>query len=126
MMSQSPNLALILFTVVTNAAAQIMLKQGMTKVGAVGLSSARSPIETVLAIGLQPWVILGLLTFVVSMCSHLIVLSRVNLSFAYPFLSLAYVMVAAYSFFIFGEDISTARLIGYALIIAGTLAIAMS
>jgi multidrug transporter EmrE-like cation transporter len=115
---------MILFTVTTNAAAQIMLKQGMTLVGPVGFGG--SPVQTVLGIAAQPWVIAGLCTFVVSMASHLVVLSRVELSFAYPFLSLAYVMVAAYSFFVFGEDITALRLLGYAVICIGTIIIAMS
>ena len=54
----------------------------------------------------SPWVFLGLLTFVISMASHLYVLSKVELSFAYPFLSLAYVAVAVFAYFIFREDLN--------------------
>ena len=38
------------------------------------------------------------------MASHLYVLSKVDLSFAYPFLSLAYVAVALFAWFVFRED----------------------
>lgn len=117
-------IALILFTVTSNAAAQIMLKLGMTQVGAVSLEQGLVP--TVLRIALQPWVVFGLLTFGISMASHLIVLSRVDLSFAYPFLSIAYIIVAAYSFFFLGENITSPRLIGYGLICLGTLFVASS
>ena len=94
-------IGLILFTVTTNAAAQIMLKRGMLTLGPIG-GMESGIIGTVFSILFQPWVFLGLCMFVVSMASHLIVLSKVQLSFAYPFLSLAYVIVAAYAFFIFG------------------------
>ena len=118
-------IGLILFTVTTNAAAQIMLKRGMLALGPLSLGES-SVIGTAFSIVFQPWVFFGLTMFVVSMASHLIVLSKVQLSFAYPFLSLAYVIVAAYAFFIFGEDVGVLRMAGIALIMAGTVFISMS
>jgi multidrug transporter EmrE-like cation transporter len=114
----------ILFTVLTNAAAQILLKKGMTQVG--GFSTEGSLFDFALRTGLNPWVFFGLTTFVVSMVSHLIVLSRVELSFAYPFLSLAFVAVTAYSYFALSENVGTERLIGIGLICLGTLFVARS
>lgn len=118
-------LPLILFTVLTNAAAQIMLKKGMTGLGPLDIG-ADGLIATVFRVVFNPFVFLGLSTFVISMASHLIVLSRVQLSYAYPFLSLAYVVVAAYSYFFFAEDVGLARLAGIGLIVAGTILIAQS
>ena len=63
----------------------------------------------------SPWVFLGLCTFVISMASHLFVLSKVELSFAYPFLSLAYVAVAVFAYFVFREDLNALRIAGIAL-----------
>jgi drug/metabolite transporter (DMT)-like permease len=119
------SLVLILFTVVTNAAAQIMLKKGMTAIGALTLSADKM-VSTVFQVVFQPFVFLGLCTFVVSMASHLVVLSRVQLSFAYPFLSLAYVIVAVYAYFIFGEDVGALRIAGIAAICLGTVLISLS
>ena len=119
------SLALILFTVLTNAAAQIMLKRGMMSVGSLNLAE-NGLVSTVFSILFQPFVFLGLCTFVVSMASHLVALSRVELSFAYPFLSLAYVIVAAYAYFIFGEDVGTLRIMGIATICLGTVLISLS
>jgi len=116
---------LILFTVLTNAAAQIMLKKGMISVGGFA-SGGESAIDFMVKTFLNPFVFTGLCIFVVSMISHLIVLSKVELSFAYPFLSLAYVVVAAYAFFVFHEDVSLVRMGGIALICAGTVLIAQS
>lgn len=124
----SPALAFlpaILFTVLTNAAAQIMLKRGMMSVGALDIG-ADGLVWTVLKVVFSPFVFLGLATFVISMASHLYVLSKVQLSYAYPFLSLAYVVVAAYSYFFFAEDLNAARIAGIGLIVAGTILIAQS
>jgi multidrug transporter EmrE-like cation transporter len=118
-------LPLILFTVTTNALAQILLKKGMLAVGTFTFSGDTA-LATILRIAFQPFVIAGMLTFVISMASHLIVLSRVDLSFAYPFLSLAYVIVGIYSYFIFGENVNIYRATGIALICLGTLLIARS
>lgn len=116
---------LILFTVLTNAAAQIMLKNGMRTVGHFDFG-AGSLLATVPRVVLNPWVFFGLCTFVVSMASHLAVLSRVDLSFAYPFLSLAYVVVAVYAYFVFQEDLNAYRIAGIGLICLGTMLIAQS
>ena len=52
------------------------------------------------------------------MASHLFVLSKVELSFAYPFLSLAYVVVAVFAYFVFKEDVNALRIAGIGLICA--------
>jgi len=115
----------ILFTVLTNAAAQLLLKQGMMTFASPAWAGGHAALKLV-AVVLHPWVFAGLAMFVVSMASHMFVLSRVELSFAYPFLSLAYVAVAVASWYFFAETLDAPRLIGIALICAGTLFIAQS
>lgn len=115
----------ILFTVFTNAAAQLLLKQGMITLGPISFSS-ESLIHKVFQIVFNPWVFAGLLTFVISMASHLYVLSKVDLSFAYPFLSLAYVAVALFAWFLFKEDLGAMKIAGIAFICIGTILIAQS
>lgn len=116
-------LPFILFTVLTNAAAQMMLKYGMMQLGPLTFAGV-NPILKILQIVFSPFVFLGLCTFVVSMASHLFVLSKVELSFAYPFLSLAYVVVALAAWFLFKEDLNPYRIGGIALICLGTVLIA--
>lgn len=116
-------LPFILFTVFTNAAAQVMLKYGMMQLGALSFAGV-SPILKILQIVFSPFVFLGLCTFVISMASHLYVLSKVELSYAYPFLSLAYVVVAVAAYFLFREDLNAYRIGGIALICVGTILIA--
>lgn len=115
----------ILFTVLTNAAAQIMLKQGMMSLGPLTFT-ADTFIQRVFQIIFNPWVFIGLTTFVISMASHLFVLSKVDLSFAYPFLSLAYVIVAVIAWMVFKEELGIYKIAGIALICAGTILIAQS
>ena len=118
-------LPFILFTAMTNAAAQLMLKHGMMVLGPLTFAGV-NPLIKVLQIVFSPWVFAGLLMFVISMASHLYVLSKVDLSFAYPFLSLAYVAVAVFAYFLFREDLNAWRIAGIAFICVGTMLIAQS
>ena len=113
----------ILFTVFTNAAAQLMLKYGMLQLGALSFAGV-NPVVKILQIVFSPWVFFGLCTFVISMASHLFVLSKVELSYAYPFLSLAYVVVAVAAWLLFREDLNAMRIGGIAFICLGTVFIA--
>ncbi len=113
----------ILFTVLTNAAAQVLLKQGMLSLGPLSFS-AETAIGRIFQIVFNPWVFAGLTMFVISMASHLFVLSKVDLSFAYPFLSLAYVIVAVIAWLLFKEDLGAYKMAGIAFICVGTILIA--
>lgn len=115
----------ILFTVMTNAAAQLLLKYGMISLGSISFS-AETLIQRIFQIVFNPWIFAGLVTFVISMASHLYVLSKVDLSFAYPFLSLAYVMVALLAWWLFNEDLGTLKIAGIIFICIGTILIAQS
>ena len=116
---------LILFTVLTNAIAQILLKKGMLTLGSFDFGlHGFSSVAPRLVVNL--FILVGLLPFFISMASHLLVLSRVELSFAYPFLSLAYVVVAVYSYYIFGEDLNSYRVAGIGLICVGTILVSKS
>ena len=118
-------LAFILFTVATNAAAQLMLKQGMVTLSPAVLGQPNLLFKAVMIV-FSPWVFFGLLTFVISMASHMFVLSKVDLSFAYPFLSLAYVLVAVLAWQLFGEELGAYKIAGIAFICIGTVLIAQS
>ncbi|MFP1633441.1 transporter [Zhengella sp. ZM62] len=115
----------ILFTVMTNAAAQLMLKYGMMQLGELSFAGV-NPVLKLLQIVFSPWIFFGLCVFVISMASHLYVLSKVELSFAYPFLSLAYVAVAVFAYYVFREDLNALRIAGIGFICIGTVLIAQS
>lgn len=118
-------IAFILFTVFTNAAAQLMLKQGMVTMGPLTFT-LDTAISRIFQIVFNPWIFAGIVLFVASLASHLFVLSKVELSFAYPFLSLAYVVVVIFGYFIFAEDLNAWRLAGIGFICVGTILVARS
>jgi drug/metabolite transporter (DMT)-like permease len=116
-------IALILCSVGLAALAQITLKAGMNEVrssfGVVGLGT-----DSLRAVATTPTVWLGLVLFGLSAVVWLGVLSRVSLSFAYPFASLTYVVIVVVDRFVLGQSVPSARWIGVAAIVAGILVIA--
>jgi multidrug transporter EmrE-like cation transporter len=114
---------LILFVVLTNFLSQILLKKGMTDIGEFDLSG--SGLWNIASTVSTNWaVIAGLLVMVVSMASHLVVLSRVEISYAYPFLGLSFVLTAFYGYYFLDETVTIWRSVGVLLIVAGVAVIA--
>ncbi len=116
---------LILAVVTTNAISQLLLKQGMINIGKFEFT-ASGILRTLPSIVFSPYVIGGLLTLIFSMGLHLLALSRVDISFAYPFLSVSYVIVLFAGYFFFGESVTSYRIAGVGLICIGTIFVAHS
>jgi multidrug transporter EmrE-like cation transporter len=118
-------LPLILAGVLLNGLAQILLKEGMRTVGSFSLT-----LESLLGVGgqvaLNFHILLGLACYGVSVLVWLIVLSRVDVSFAYPLLSVAYIVVALAGRTLFGETVSLARWAGILVICFGVFLITRS
>lgn len=116
---------LILAVVTTNALSQVLLKQGMNTIGKFEFDGG-SLLRMLPVVAFNPYVVGGLAVLVFSMGLHLMALSRVELSFAYPFLSVSYVLVLFAGYFWFGEMINASRMLGVALICVGTFFVARS
>lgn len=114
---------LALFSVVLATAGQLTLKTGMTRVGYIGTERMGKPIKLLLQVATTWQVLLGLTLFVVSAGFWILVLSRVPLSFAYPFAGLTYLLIALFGKFVLGEHVPGLRWFGIALIIAGILVV---
>ncbi len=116
---------LILSGVALNAAAQLLLRQGMLTVGTFSLDGG-SLWQVLPRIALNPWVIAGLASYVMSVGLWLIVLSRVEVSVAYPMVSLGYVITVLLARVLFNEAVSWQRLLGVFIIICGVWLVARS
>lgn len=115
----------IVLTVILNAVSQLLMKSGMDKVGQAEFSSSKL-ISLLVSAFTNPLIVLGLLTMTISMGTHLMSLSRFDVSFAFPFISLAYVIVAAWGYFVLGEDVNAQRIAGIGIIVLGTVVLARS
>lgn len=89
------SVALILFNVTLAAVGQIVLKFGTTKLGAMqsGQSPIMAAVGSVKAMFTNPYIFAGMMIYAFSAITWIIILRRVPLSFAYPMISLSYVLV---------------------------------
>jgi len=115
----------ILISVSAGAVGQILLKQGMRVLGPVTLLPKELP-GLLLKIITSPYLVLGLALYVGATLFWLAALSRVELSFAYPFVSLSYVVMLLASWQLFQEQISVVRLAGTLVVVLGVLMISRS
>jgi multidrug transporter EmrE-like cation transporter len=108
-----------------NACAQIALRKTMLAVGALP-SDLDGVLAFAFAIVTNPWFILGMSCYAVSIGAWLIVLSKTEVSAAYPLLSIGYVITAIVGAVFLGEHVTWARIAGIGLICGGLTLIAQS
>jgi multidrug transporter EmrE-like cation transporter len=109
---------LIILTAVLNSAAQLILKAGMEKIGTFNFT-LNNLVPVGLKIIFSPFVITGIIIYVLSLALWLLVLSRVPVNIAYPLSSLGYVFNAIGAYFIFSESLSSLQIMGILIIILG-------
>jgi len=109
---------LIVFGVLLNACAQIALKQGMRQIGTFSFTT-ENIFPVMLRTGMNPYVMAGLTCYVVSVMVWLMVLSRVEVTFAYPLLSIGYIVTAFAGWVFFDENMNYLRWSGILVICLG-------
>lgn len=117
----SLSLAFILLSVACSVIAQGLLKYGMTN-----LAPSTNKTTLVFNTLFNPFVVAGLFFYLVSMVFWLYVLSKVELSRAYPFVALGFIGTAIVGFFLYQEPITTTKLIALLLIVSGVLVLSVS
>lgn len=124
-MKMSLAIAYILVAVVGSAAGQLLLKKGMSTIGPLTLTPDQF-FNIVWRIGTNPWVVVGLSIYVFGTIFWLSALSRVDLSFAYPFASLSYIAMILGGWLLFSERIDIWRIAGSLVIMTGVILISQS
>ena len=117
--------AFILAGVCLNAVAQLLLKAGTNAVGAIHLTS-QNWFATGLKLATQLPILGGLTCYVISVGVWIIGLSRVDVTIAYPMLSMGYIISAVGAWYFMGEAISAQRLLAIGIIIVGVVLLTRS
>lgn len=119
--------AWVLTGVLLNAAAQLLLKAGARSVGAISMSDGSAALwRSAAGLAQHPGILGGLICYAVSVVVWIVALSRVEVSIAYPMLSIGYVVNAALAWWLFGEQVNAQRWLGIAVIVIGVVLVARS
>ena len=115
----------ILTGVFLNALAQLLLKAGTNAVGVIHLTT-ENWFSTGLKVATQLPILGGLTCYVISVLVWIVALSRVDVSVAYPMISLGYIVNAIGAWYFLGEVISTQRILAIGVIVVGVIVLMRS
>lgn len=114
--------SLIVTGVMFNVAAQLLIKAGTNAVG--HFEFAR---ENIVPIGwklaTEPHIVGAMACYAIGVVVWILALSRVQVSIAYPLLSLGYVVNAVAAWYLFNEAFNPAKVVGMGVIILGVVII---
>jgi len=118
-------IALLVVGICLSVVGELLLKHGMNRFGTLDLSLP-TLIPTLFRVFTQPLILLGFIFVFGASIFWLAVISRVNLSYAYPLLAFGYVVTALLARVIFNEPISLARWAGILVICVGVVLVSRS
>lgn len=116
------NIILILLSVLLNCAAQLLIRKGMLIEGEVGVQNMLSHIGSMIT---NLWLWGAMFCFLGSILLWIVVLSRVEVSYAYVFNSIGYVALTICAYWLFDESISVYKIVGIAVVILGLIIMSM-
>lgn len=120
------SLFLILASVSMGVSGQLCLKAGMDKVGSLTTGSAGAVLQTAFQVLTTPLVFLGLAFYAMGAVFWLLVLSKLDLSLAYPMLALTYVLIPLAAQFFLGEQVPALRWLGVGIIFVGVAVVSQT
>lgn len=117
-------LGFVLISVTLSALAQIAMKFGMSQPGVQAAMGATDTMRMIWSIVTSPGVVGGVSLYVLSVFFWLRVLSKIDVSLAYPFVSLGFVLTMMFGWLILGESLGPLKIIGTLLVCGGVFLLA--
>ena len=108
--------SIIIAVAATAAVAHILLKVGMNEVGEINSNSIKTPVTLIRQLLTTPAVLAAIPVYAISNIGWLIVLSRLNLSVAYPFLASLYIFIPVLSMVFLSESLTLQHWVGILVI----------
>ena len=118
-------LLIIISGVLLNALAQLLLKAGTSSLGPLFAVGERHVTE-ITRIVLQPYILSGLVCYIVSVSLWIAALTKVPVSVAYPMLSIGYIVNAVAAHYVLGEELGVQKLVGIGVIVIGVFIVGRS
>ncbi len=108
----------LFLSIALGACGQVLLKFGVNSIGKINLAWPQI-MATISHIFTNVWIIGGITCFVSSMILWIKVISTMELSKAYPTVSISYILVFLLAVLLFNETVSSAKILGLIMVSAG-------
>ena len=112
------NMLIIVISVLLNAFAQLFIRKGMLLIGSLTLN-IQNIVSLCFKVLTNIFLLCGMTCYAISILLWMVVLSRVNVSVAYPLLSIGYIVTAIMAYFLFGETLTLQKVAGIIVICIG-------
>ncbi len=122
--SMPVTLLLILCSVIVAAAGELLLKTAMNQFTAHQPAAPESVFQSLWRLVTTPALIVGFTCYGLGAIFWLIVLSRVDLSLAYPMFALMYVIVPIAAHFFLHEQLTPGKWVGMFVVVIGVIILA--
>ena len=106
----------LLFTVY----GQLVLKWQMSDVGPLP-EGTFDKLQFLLLNLLNPWIMTGLVSAFLASLAWMAAMTRFDLNYAYPFMSLAFVIVMGFSVLVLNEQVTLQRVLGTLMVVGGLI-----
>jgi uncharacterized membrane protein len=120
MLDRIINHSYILITVVFAVASQFLMRWQATGVGEVPQGTIEK-LNYFVGLIINPWILLAFIFTGLSGLSWFIAMTKFELSYAYPFISLNYILVLLFAPVILNESVSTSKILGTLVIVFGII-----
>lgn len=118
--------SVILFSVGLSAFAQLLLKTGMSQPAITAKLAQTNWLQTLQAVFLNPYILAGFFMYGLGAVLWLWVLAKMELSAAYPFVGLSFLLTMFLGMGVLGETLTVTRVVGTILILSGCVLVARS
>lgn len=108
----------IFLTILLSVYGQLIIKWQVTSAGVM----PEEMIEKLISVSkllMNPWILSGFAAGVLAAMSWMIAISKLQLSYAYPFVSLTFVLILIFSSLLFSEPITWPKIFGLIFIVIG-------
>ncbi len=110
----------ILATILLTVYGQFIVKWQIMNAGAMP-ADIRGRVTFLVHVALNPWVISAYIGAFLASLSWMMAVQQLDLSYAYPFTSLSFVLVVLLSPMLFGDSLTLPKVLGLMLIVTGII-----
>lgn len=113
----------IVGTIIFTVSSQLVMRWQVSQAGALP-GDFKGKAQFVAQLFLNPWILASIMATLFAGISWMLAMSRFEISYAYPWVGLNFVLMLLLGILFFGEAFSVAKLLGTILVIAGIVVIA--